>query len=206
MLNGLVSGKKVISSGMTREVERAAYAIRSALAGKRVCVISSGDPGVYGMAGLIFELLDKEKASALKIRVIPGISSALSCASILGAPLMNDFAVISLSDLLTGREIIEKRVKYAAEGDFVIVFYNPRSKKRVAPLKNAWKILLKYKPPLTPVAIIKNAYRKGEEVTLTRLGETVDFDKIDMLTTIIIGNSKTYFKGKYMITPRGYKL
>lgn len=205
LLGDLASGKEVVSSGMTEEIKRAGVAIKKAREGKNVCLVSSGDPGVYGMAGLVLELL-KEEDSEIKIEIIPGIMAATCCASILGAPLMNDFALISLSDLLTDRQVIKQRIKMAAKGDFVIVFYNPRSKKRTRPLKSAWQILMEHKSPNTPVGIVRNAKRENEEVTITTLENMLSVENIDMVTTIVVGNSQTYLKGRYMITPRGYNL
>jgi precorrin-3B C17-methyltransferase len=204
LLGELAEGKDVISSGMTEEVKRAKLAIKKAEEGKKVCLISSGDPGIYGMAGLVLGLLSDDNRT-VRVEIIPAISAVSACASLLGAPLMHDFAVISLSDVLTDTKLIEKRVELAARADFVIVFYNPRSKKRVAPLRSAWKILMKYKSPETPVGIVRNAYRSGEEAAITDLKNMLRSGKIDMFTTIIVGNGKTYVKGKYMITPRGYK-
>ncbi|MBI3991484.1 MAG: precorrin-3B C(17)-methyltransferase, partial [Candidatus Omnitrophica bacterium] len=207
LLEELLVGREVVSYGMTEEIKRAKYAIKCASDGKNVCVISSGDPGVYGMAGLLLELLTDEEAQKIKVEIIAGIPSASACASLLGAPLMHDFATISLSDLLTDRELINKRVELAAKGDFVIVFYNPKSKKRVAPFKEAFDLLMKYKSPKTPVGIVRNAYRDGEEVIVTELKDMFEYlEKIDMVTTIIIGNSKSYIKGRHIITPRGYVL
>lgn len=204
LLGNLVRGKEVISSGMTEEVARAKCAIDNALRGKRVSLVSSGDPGVYGMAGLVLELLDKRDLDRIEVEIIPGIISANACASLLGAPLMHDFAVISLSDLLTDLKVIKRRIESAAKGDFVIVFYNPKSTRRIIPFKEARNILLKYKPPHTPVGIVRNAYRDDQEVTITTLKKLNSSKKVDMLTTIIIGNSGTYTKGRFMITPRGY--
>jgi precorrin-3B C17-methyltransferase len=206
LLDGLVAGKEIISSGMTKEVQRAEKAIEKVLAGIDVCLISSGDPGIYGMAGLILELLKKEEVGKIPIEIIPGVTAASSCASLLGAPLMNDFAVISLSDLLTDQKIIEKRIRTACQGDFVIVFYNPKSKKRIKPLNKAWQILMRYRSPRTPVGIVRNARRANEEVIITSLKEMLTAKRIDMGATIIIGNSKTFTKGRYMVTPRGYEL
>jgi precorrin-3B C17-methyltransferase len=205
-LDNLVAGKEIISSGMTQEVRRAEKAIEKALAGKNVCLISSGDPGIYGMAGVILELLKKKEVGKIPIEIIPGITAASSCASLLGAPLMNDFAVISLSDLLTDSKIIEKRIRSACQGDFVIVFYNPKSKKRIKPLEMAWQILMKFRSPRTPIGIVRNARRADEEVIITSLKDMLAVKQIDMGTTIIVGNSKTFTKGRYMITPRGYEL
>jgi precorrin-3B C17-methyltransferase len=202
----LLADKEIISSGMTQEVRRAEEAIKKALAGKKVCLVSSGDPGIYGMAGAILELLKKTEIGKIPIEIIPGITAASSSASLLGAPLMNDFAVISLSDLLTDSRIIEKRIRSACLGDFVIVFYNPKSKKRIKPLQKAWQILMRYRSPRTPVGIVRNARRANEEVIITSLKDMLAANKIDMGTTVIVGNSKTFIKGKYMITPRGYQL
>ena len=204
LLGELVAGKEVISFGMTEEVRRAKCAMKRALQGKRVCLISGGDPGIYGMAGLVLELMDSKNKKNFRIEIIPAVSSASACASLLGAPLMHDFAVISLSNLLTDDELIKKRVELAARADFIIVFYNPKSKRRTAPLKAAWKILMKYKSPETPVGIVRNAYRNGEEVEITNLKD-MQKSEINMFTTIIVGNAGTYVKGGYMITPRGYK-
>ena len=205
-LNGLLKGKEIISSGMTKEIRRAEKAIEKALAGNDVCLISSGDPGIYGMAGMILELLGKEEAGKIPIEIIPGVTAASSCASLLGAPLMNDFAVISLSDLLTDSKVIEKRIRFACRGDFVIVFYNPKSRKRIKPLQKAWQILMKYRSPQTPVGIVRNARRADEEVIIISLKDMLAVKQIDMGATVIVGNSKTFTKGRYMITPRGYEL
>ncbi len=186
-------------------MERAKYAIKKTREGKNVCLISSGDPGIYGMAGVVLELSTKEDENKIKIEIIPGIMAASSCASLLGAPLMNDFAVISLSDLLTDRRLIEERIESACKGDFVIVFYNPKSKKRIKPLERAWQILMRRKSPQTPIGVVRNAQRINEEVIITSLKNMLSLKQIDMGTTIIVGNSKTYVKGKYMITPRGYE-
>ncbi len=204
LLSSLTDGKEIVSSGMTEEIERVKLAIKKASEGKRVCLVSSGDSGIYGMAGVALELLSKVEKGKIKIEIIPGISAACACASLLGAPLMHDFVTISLSDLLTDKKLIEKRVELAARGDFVIVFYNPKSRKRIAPLKDAWQILMKYKSPKTPVGIVRNAYRDNEKVEITELRNMLRSEKIDMFTTVIVGNSKTYVKDKYMVTPRGY--
>ncbi len=190
---------------MRQEVERARAAISEALAGRSVCFISSGDPGVYGMAGLALELITEEEAGRISIEVIPGIIAATSCGSMLGAPLMHDFATISLSDLLTEMTLIEKRVELAAKADFVIVLYNPKGRTRTEPLKKAWDILMANRAPATPVGIVRNAGRENASVVITTLEKMLE-QEIDMLTTVIIGNSATYRKGDYMITPRGYHL
>ena len=205
LTGGLLAGKEIISSGMTQELTRAGRAIEKALAGNDVCLVSSGDPGIYGMAGVILELLAKEGDSKIPLEIVPGVTAASSCASLLGAPLMNDFAVISLSDLLTDAKVIEKRIRSACQGDFVIVFYNPKSKKRTKPLEKAREILLKYRSHQTPVGVVRNARRADEEVILVPLKEMLMVKQIDMGATVIVGNSKTFTKGSYMITPRGYE-
>lgn len=204
LIKGLLAGKAVHSSGMTQERSRARLAIDKALAGEAVCLISSGDPGIYGMAGLVLELLRGEEAKKIDVEIISGITAASACSSLLGAPLMNDFVALSLSDLLTDRQLIEKRVESVCHGDFVVVFYNPKSKRRTKPLERAWQILMRYRSPETPVGVVRHAQREGEEVTLVSLKDLLSLKRIDMGTTIIVGNSTTYVKGKYMITPRGY--
>lgn len=207
LLDNLAAGKEVISTGMTKEIGRAVQAIEKASLGKRVCIISSGDPGIYGMAGVILELLKKRDTEKIKIEIIPGITSASACASLLGAPLAQDFAVISLSDLLVDRKMIEKKIKAALNGSFVIVLYNPKSKSRIKPLEMAWDIITKSRPPATPVGIVKNAYRAKQDIKLMPLKKAVLLKDIDMATTIIVGNSETFIKSnKYMITKRGYNI
>lgn len=205
LLGSLIDNKEVVSTGMTEEIERAEYAIKKTQEGKNVCIISSGDPGVYGMAGLVLELLNKMDGD-IKVEIIPGIPASSSCASLLGAPLMHDFVSISLSDLLTDRGLIKKRVELAAKGDFVIVLYNPKSKKRVQPLRDACRVLMRYRSPETPVGIVRNAYRDSQEIEITSLKNMLNSGKIDMFSTVIVGNTRTYVKDGFMITPRGYNL
>lgn len=204
LLGNLSKGKELISTGMTQEIERARQAIDKAKEGYRVCLVSSGDPGVYGMAGLVLELLKEDEG--IEIEVVPGVLASSGCAAILGAPLMHDFAVISLSDLLTDLKLIEKRIIAAAKADFVIALYNPKSKKRVGPFERACDILKRYRKPQTPVGIVRDCERPGQKVRIIRLKDLPQCQDIDMTTTVIIGNSQTYVKGKYMITPRGYRL
>lgn len=191
---------------MTQEIPRARQAIEIALKGKDVCIISSGDSGVYGMAQVVLELLKSRDAKRIKIEIIPGITAALACASLLGAPLAQDFAAISLSDILVPWQEIEKKLKAAAKGDFVIALYNPKSKSRIAPLMKAWDIISEYRPTMTPIGIVKNAYRKNQEIKISLLKERPLLENVDMATTIIIGNSKTFIKDGYMITARGYNI
>ena len=187
---------------MGREVERAKTAVMKALENKRVAVISGGDPGVYGMASLVLEVAEREKAN-VPIEIVPGVTAATAAAATLGAPLVGDFAVISLSDILTPWNLIEKRLRAAAEADFVIVLYNPQSQGRREPLAKAHKILLEYRNSKTPVGIVKRAKRNGEEAIITTLREMLNYE-IDMVTTLIIGNSTTYVINKRLVTPRGY--
>ena len=181
---------------MTQEVERAHQCIDLAKEGKIVSLVSSGDPGIYGMAGLIFEVLAEsgwDPKSGLHVELIPGVSALNSCASIIGSPLMTDFAVCSMSDLMVPWEIIVKRVEAAAQGDFVLVIYNPKSKKRVHQLQDTRKILLKHRKPTTPVAIIKEAYRDSETVIITDLEHMENYsEQLGMTSTVIVGNSSTY--------------
>jgi len=206
LLGDLIKGKEVISSGMTREVERSLLAIERAAAGQYVAVVSSGDPGIYGMAGVTLELLEKQDVGdQIDVEIVPGISSANAAAASLGAALMHDFAVVSLSDLLTSWEVIEKRLEAAAAADFVIVLYNPVSKKRTEQIKRAREVFLRHKPLKTPVGIVRNAKRGNEKVIHTDLEHFLEHE-IDMFTIVLIGNKETYRSGRFMITPRGYNL
>lgn len=204
LIGHLLGGQEVIGTAMMQEVQRCTLALEAAAAGKKVAVVSSGDSGVYGMAGLVLELLLKYPADKRpKVEIVPGISAVSAAASILGAPLMHDFAVISLSDLLTPWELIKKRAALAAEGDFVIALYNPKSKKRVGHIEEIREIVLKHRAPETPVGIVNSATREGQAVCIAKL-ETFTQEHIDMFSLVIIGNSNTYVKDGYMITPRGY--
>mgnify|MGYP001159234395 CR=1 FL=1 len=198
------SGVEVISGTMGREVDRAKAAVEKALENKAVVVISSGDPGVYGMAGVVLEVAALEGVG-VPVEVVPGVTAATAAASKLGAPLVSDFAVISLSDLLTPWKLIEKRLKAAAEADFSIVLYNPQSVGRKEPLTKAYEILLKYRSPSTPVGVVRQAGRDGEAATITTLKKLLDCD-VDMVTTIVVGNSTTRIVNGRMVTPRGYDL
>ncbi len=187
---------------MKKEIERAKVALSTAETGKNVVVVSSGDPGVYGMAGPILEL---GRNYEVKIEVIPGLTAANASAAALGAPLMNDYACISLSDLLTPFEVIKNRVKAAAQGDFVIVFYNPKSKQRQIQFQRIVELLLELKAHTTPVGIVKNCKRPDEKVILTSL-DKIPVDEVDMASTVIIGNSQSYIEFDRFITPRGYQI
>ena len=209
LVQDLINGKTIHRYAMTQEVERAHQCIDLAKSGKIVSLVSSGDPGIYGMAGLIYETLAEsgwDPKDDLQVEIVPGVSALNSCASIIGSPLMTDFAVVSMSDLLVPWEVIQKRVESAAQGDFVIVIYNPASKKRIHQLQDTRKVLLKYRKPSTPVAIIKGAFRESETIVMTDLENLPNYsDELGMITTVIIGNSSTYTYKDLMINPRGYK-
>ncbi len=193
--------KEMLTTPMRREVERCKIALERAQAGERVAMVCSGDPGVYGMAGLCYELAGEYPS--VDIEVIPGISAAFGGAAVLGAPLMHDFAVISLSDLMTPWEKIAKRLELAAEADFVICLYNPSSKKRADYLQRACDILLRRKPASTVCGTVRNIGREGEESHVLTLGELRNTN-VDMFTTVYIGNEQTMQLGGSMVTPRGY--
>ena len=193
--------KEVLSTGMRREVDRCRAAVEAALAGKNVAMVCSGDSGVYGMAGLIYEVA--QEYDPIEIEVIPGITAACGGAAVLGAPLTHDFAVISLSDLLTPWDKIEKRLTAAAQADFVICLYNPASKSRPDYLKRACDILLRDKSPETVCGTVRNIGREGETGTLYTLGQLGEA-LVDMFTTVFIGNSQTKILNGKMVTPRGY--
>lgn len=202
LLGDLIEGKEIIQTPMKQEVKRCEAAIESALAGNTVAMISSGDAGVYGMAGLIYELA--EDHPDLEIEVIPGVTAASSAAAVLGAPLIHDFAVISLSDLLTPWEKIEKRVELAAQADFVVVLYNPSSMKRADYLQKACDLMLQHKSGDTKCGFVRNIGRAEEEATVMTLAELRDA-QVDMFTTVVIGNSQTRIINGKLVTPRGYQ-
>ena len=204
LIKELVEGKEVISSGMRSEIERASLALEKAEAGKVVSVISSGDSGVFGMAGLVLEVAQNSKQK-IPVEIVPGIPSENAAAALLGAPLMHDHVTISLSDLLTPWDVIEKRVELAAEGDFVVVLYNPKSSERKWQIEKTIEIMLSKKSSDTPVGIVKSAMRKKQNIIITNLGEALEHP-IDMTTILIIGNSTTFVYDNYMVTKRGYKV
>ena len=197
--------QEIIRSPIGRELERAEQSIELASAGRQVAMISSGDIGIYAMASPIFELLQQRQWSGSKPEVVvyPGVSAIQASAAKLGAPLGHDFCTISLSDLLTPWPVIERRLQAAAWGDFVIGFYNPRSKQRDWQLQRAVDILQAYRAETTPVAVIRNVTRPDEQIDLTTLA---DFDPtvVDMFTLVLVGNSQSYLLGQRMVTPRGY--
>ncbi|MGC9524749.1 MAG: precorrin-3B C(17)-methyltransferase [Limnospira sp.] len=198
-------GQIVESFPITRERDRAERAIDLAGWGLTVAVVSSGDCGIYGMAGLVLEVLRSRgwDGRTPNVEVLPGISALQATAARVGTPLMHDFCAISLSDLLTPWEVIEKRLKAAAMADFACALYNPRSRTRTEQLAVAREIFLQYRPPETPVAIVRSAYRPDEEIALTTLEKLLEIP-VDMLTTVLIGNESTRFYQNWMIAPRGY--
>ena len=196
-------GKEFLTTPMKREVERCELAFAEAAKGKTVAMICSGDAGVYGMTGLMYEI--GVRYPQVELKLIGGLTAATSGAAVLGAPLIHDFAVVSLSDLLTPWEKIEKRVELAAAADFVICLYNPSSKKRKDYLQRACDLVLKHQSPETVCGYVKNIGREGEEghvLTLRALRDT----QVDMFTTVWIGNSQTKNIGGKMVTPRGYRV
>ncbi|MGA8942787.1 MAG: precorrin-3B C(17)-methyltransferase [Thermoactinomyces sp.] len=207
IIRDLLTDQEIVQTGMTGEVRRVQEAVRQAEQGKTVAVISSGDAGVYGIAGLVFEVLiekDWHPDTGVEVEVVPGISAINSCASLLGSPVMHDACMISLSDHLTSWESIARRIEAAAAADFVIAFYNPKSRRRTRQIEEARRILLQYRSPETPVGLVKNAYREQQQVVLTTLGEMLNHE-IGMLSTVLIGNSTTFVYQGIMVTPRGYQ-
>ncbi|MBP6281040.1 MAG: precorrin-3B C(17)-methyltransferase [Leptotrichiaceae bacterium] len=192
--------KELINSPMKKEVDRCQDALNIAMEGKTVSLISSGDAGVYGMAGIMLEIVD----DSIEVEIISGVTATNAAGSVVGAPIMHDYVTISLSDLLTDWELIKKRLDLAAQGDFVVSLYNPKSRGRTTQIEEARDIMLKHKSKSTVVAIAKNIGRDDEEYVLTTLEQMLNYD-IDMSTIVIIGNSNTFIKNGKMITPRGYK-
>lgn len=219
LIRPLTAGKQIISTGMTREVERVAAAIDAALDKKAVALVSSGDPGIYAMAGLALEICaardlalvpagsagDRGAAAggALAVEVVPGIPALCAGAALLGAPLMHDFAAISLSDLMTPWEVIERRLEAAAMADFVLVLYNPKSKKRHWQLEKAQQIVRRHRHADTPVGVVTAAMRSEQRIAITTLGRLHQAE-VNMQSTVFIGNSATTRYGDFLLTPRGY--
>jgi len=197
-----LDGKEVVASEMMKEVERCRKSLELAEKGKNVALVSGGDPGIYAMAGLAFEMAKENKVDC-EIEIVPGIAAVNGCAARLGAPLMHDFAAISLSDLLTPWPVIEKRLEASAAADFVVAIYNPKSKKRVEQIVKTQNIFLKHRTPNTPVGIVTAATRENEKIRITTLAKMLGED-IGMQSTVIIGNSQTFVWNGKMITPRGY--
>jgi precorrin-3B C17-methyltransferase len=206
LVGPLLDGKETVAGHMTGETERARAAIARARAGARVALVSSGDPGVYGMASLVLEILRDEgwrRGDAPAVEIFPGVSALGSCAARVGAPLGHDFCAISLSDLLTPWEVIARRLEAAAGADFVIGLYNPASTRRRRPLAEAHAILSRHRGPATPVAVVTDAYRSGERAVVTTLERLLD-EEIGMRTTVIVGSSRSFAFEGLLVTPRGY--
>ena len=205
---GALTGKDLVSMELGQELERATRAVDLASGGHRVVVVSSGDAGVYGMAGPVFSVLTDRAWDGQhpQVEVIPGVSAMMAAAALLGAPLMQDFCAISLSDLLTPWNTIRRRLEAAAQGDFVVALYNPRSRTRRWQLPEARRILLEHRSHGTPVGIVRDAFREGQRVTITDLRRLEDhMQTVDMVTTVVVGNSTSYIHSGYFVTPRGYE-
>lgn len=200
----LREGKRIKATGMRGEMERCQFAIQQALAGEETVVVSSGDAGIYGMAGLILELLEQEgHLDVVPLQILPGVPALAAAAALLGAPLMHDFAVISLSDLLTPWEVIEKRLRHAAEADFVICLYNPRSRNRHWQLPRALECITAVTGQNRAAGIVRQANRSQQSVLAATIA-TLPWDTVDMLSLVIIGNSQTRLAQGRLLTPRGY--
>lgn len=202
----LIEGKEVIKKSMTEELDRAIEALDRAKQGKKVALISSGDAGVYGMAGPTFEVLFQAgwtPDSEIEVEIVPGASALNTCAALVGAPLTHDFCAISLSDLLTPWPTIARRLDAVAYADFVVALYNPKSGRRTRQIQEAQRIFLRHRDPKTPVAIVKSAFRPKQRLEFTTLEKMAEAD-IGMLSTVLIGNSNTFIQGGLMVTPRGY--
>lgn len=199
MVKDLIKDKEIFKTGMRGEEERCREALELSK-DKKVALISTGDSGIYGMAGLILEMRKDEN-----VEIIPGITASSAAGSVLGAPLMHDNCNISLSDLMTPYEDIKKRVSLAAEGDFVISLYNPKSKGRPHYLRECVDIIKEFRGEETPIAVVRNALREGESKEIFTLKDFND-EVVDMFSIVIIGNSKSYIKDGYFVTPRGYKI
>ena len=206
LVEDLLEGKEVIKKGMTEELDRCVLAYEKALAGETVALISSGDIGIYGMAGPMYEYLLEQgwkPGQDVEVEVVPGVTALSAASSLVGAPLTHDFCSISLSDLLTPWPVIARRLEAAAGADFVVALYNPKSGRRTGQIVEAQRILLKHRDPNTPVAIVKSAYRKKQQIRLIALKELAEQD-IGMLTTVLIGNSSSFVEQGLLVTPRGY--
>jgi len=218
LIQGLIEGKETLRSGMMKEVQRVEAAIEAAMSGKTCALVSSGDPGIYAMAGLVFEsckiknirllppgptAAGQTEAAALMVEVVPGIPALCAGAALLGAPLTHDFAVVSLSDLLTPWEVIAERLEAAARADFVIVLYNPKSKKRDWQLSKAQEILLSHRDPATPVGVVVGAMRPNQDVQIVALRD-LHRSRVDMQTILFVGSRSSSRYLDFMFTPRGY--
>lgn len=203
LIRGEFPDKEYFSTPMTQEIERCRAALERARSGRTTALVCSGDAGVYGMAGPVLELAPQ--FPEVEIQVVPGVTAALAGAAVLGAPLMHDFAVLSLSDLLTPWEVIRRRLELAAQGDFVLCLYNPSSRRRRDHLRMACDIVLAHRGPETVCDWVRNAGRAQEEHQVLTLGELREA-QVDMFTTVFIGSAATRRIGDRMVTPRGYEL
>ncbi len=208
LVRPLIQDKDIRIGRMREEIERARWAVEEALSGRKVALISGGDPGLYGMVAPVLEVLEAQgwrPGQPPGVEVIPGITAALAASACLGAPLSTDTALISLSDQLEPWDAIAKRLRAAAKADFVIALYNPKSRRRVRPFEEAVAILQEVLPPETPVGIAKEVFREGQRLLITSLAHLLDYkDEIDMGTTIIVGRRDTRTLGSWLLTPRGY--
>lgn len=191
------------ASGMRQEVDRVQRAVALAAEGRRVALVSGGDPGIYGMSGLLYEVLQSQGETTVAVEVIPGISALNAAAGLLGAPLMTDFAAISLSDQLVPCDDIVRRVDLAAQADFVLCLYNPKGRHRTEPFALACEAIARHRRPDTPIGIVRSAYRPDQQIEVGRLADLPAAD-VDMLTIVIVGNSRTEIHAGKLITPRGY--
>lgn len=211
-ISSIIKDKEVYSTGMTQEVERCKYVVEQALNGRKVALISNGDANVYGMSGLLLEIVEENKLwDKIDIAIEPGISSVFGAASKAGAPIMTDLAIVSLSNLLTPIELIEHRLKNSLEAEFVLGIYNPLSFTRKEPYEIFLRLIENFRKPETPVIIAQNLGREDEKITVTSVGFLLEIrdniDEINMSTILIVGNSSTRVvnEGKYVVTQRGYQ-
>jgi precorrin-3B C17-methyltransferase len=206
LIQPLLGGKEVIHSAMGDETERALKALERAAGGGRVSLVSGGDPGIYGIAGPVYEALltiTPEEAQAFQTEIIPGVTAASMCASLVGTPLMQDFAVISLSDRFVPWSVIEKRLEHLLLADVALVIYEPASRHRPSHTEQAWKVISRYRGTQTPVAIVRDATRPDQSVAVTVLSRMLEH-QFDMRTTVIVGSSRTLSRKDLMVTPRSF--
>lgn len=199
LLRSQYPDKPFLETGMRGETERCLSALRLSREGKRVALCCSGDAQVYGMASLLLELAEETD----EIEIVPGVTAALSAAALLGAPLSGDFALVSLSDLMTPWERIERRLEAVSAGDFVLALYNPASRQRTEHLRRACEVLLRYRPPETVCGFVRNIAREGQAKRILTLRELAD-ERLDMFTTVLVGSGETILRHGRMLTPRGY--